>query len=119
MLAMMPRITRSQNMTQNQPSESQNQASASSPLQRLGKEKAPEQAEIDLAQMASKQTQLEVMEETNQAVDTIKELLERMVLPHTHKTSEPGPVRKGARVEQQVTKTATCGNTTSNRSVNS
>ena len=74
--------TRSQNLIQNQPSESQNQALASDPPQRPGKEKAPEHTEIDLAQVASRQVQLEgMMEETNQAVHTIKELLERMVLP--------------------------------------
>ena len=82
MLATMLRRTRSQNLTQNQPSESQNQAPASDPPQRPGKENVPEHTEIDLAQVASRQVQLEgMMEETNQAIHTIKELLERMVLP--------------------------------------
>ena len=66
----------------NQLYESQNQAYASDPPQRPIKEKAPEHTEIDIAQVASWQAQLEGMvEETNQAVHTIKELLERMVLP--------------------------------------
>ena len=116
----MPRRTRSQNLTQNQPSKSQNQAPVSDPTQRPGKEKVPEHIEINLAQAASRQAQLEGMtEETNQAVHTIKELLERMVLPRTQKASRPGPVREGAKVEQQVAKTTTCGNATSNRRANS
>ena len=42
----------------------------------------PEHTEIDLAQVASQQVQLEgMMEETNQVINTIKKLLERMVLP--------------------------------------
>ena len=44
----MPRMTRSQNLTQNQPSESQNQTQALDPPQRQRKEKAPEHTEIDL-----------------------------------------------------------------------
>ena len=72
----MPRRTHSHNLTQNQPSKSQNQAPASDLPQRPGKEKAPEHTEIDLAQVESRQVQLEgMMEETNQAVHTIKELL--------------------------------------------
>ena len=40
-----------------------------------------EQIDIDLAQVVNRQTQLEGMvEETNQAVHTIKQLLERMVI---------------------------------------
>ena len=82
MLAKMPRRTHSQNLTQNQPSKSQNQAPASDPPQRPGKDKAPEHMETGLAQLASQQAQLEgIMEVTNHAVHTIKELLERMVLP--------------------------------------
>ena len=60
-----------------------------------------------------------MMEETNQAVNTIKELLERMVLPQIQKTTGPRPAREGARVEQQVAKTTTRGNATSNRRANS
>ena len=97
---MLRRSTRSQNLTQNQPSESQNQAPALDPTQRPGKEKAPEHTEIDLAQVASRQAQLEgMMEETNQAVHTIKKLLERMVLPRTQKAPGPGPIWEGAWVE--------------------
>ena len=70
--------------------------------------------------MANRQAQLEgMMEETNQAVHTIKELLERMVLPRTQKALGPRPVREGARVEQQVAKTTMRGNATSNRRANS
>ena len=87
-------------MTQNQSSESQNQAPASGPLQRPGKEKAPEHVEIDLAQVASRQMQLEgMLEETNQIVHTIKELLEKMVLPQSQNTQRPRLLREEARVE--------------------
>ena len=41
-----------------------------------------------------------MVEETNQAVHTIKELLERMVLPQVQKTPGLRSVREGARVEQ-------------------
>ena len=40
-----------------------------------------------------------IMEETNQAVHTIKELLERIVLPKIQKTLGPRPVREVVRVE--------------------
>ena len=94
-LAKMSRRTRSQNLTQNQPSKSQNQAPASDPPKRPRKEKAPKHTEIDLAQVASRQVQLEdMMEETNQAVHTIKELLERMVLLQVQKTLGPRPFRE-------------------------
>ena len=97
----MPRRTRSQNLTQNQPSESQNQAYASDPPQRPGKEKAPKHIVIDLAQVANRQAQLEGMvEETNHAVHTIKELLERMVLPQGQQTQRPRLATEGTRVEQ-------------------
>ena len=112
----MPRRTRSQNLTQNQPSESQNQAPAFDPPQRSGKEKVPKHTEVDLAQVACQQAQLEgMMEETNQAVHTIKELLERMVLPQGQQAPRPKPPIEGTRVEQQVAKTTTRGHATSNR----
>ena len=62
----MPRRTRSQNLGQNQPSESQQQTQASDPPQRVGKEKAAEHTKVDLAQVANRQAQLGGMvEETN------------------------------------------------------
>ena len=59
-----------------------------------------------------------MVEETNQAIYTIKELLERMVLPQVQQTSVPRPAKEGTRVEQQVAKTATRGHATSNRHAN-
>ena len=59
------------------------------------------------------------MEETNQAVHTIKELLERMVLPQGQQAPRLKPTIEGTRVKQQVAKTTTCGHATSNRRVNS
>ena len=68
-------------LEQNQPFESQNQTQLSDPPQKPRKEKAPEHTKIDLAQMASRQVQLEgIVEETTQVVHTIKQLLERMLL---------------------------------------
>ena len=116
----MPRRTRSQNLTQNQSSKSQNQAPASDHPQGPRKEKALEHTEVDLAQVACRQAQLEGMiEETNQAVHTIKELLEKKVLPQVQQTPVLGPAKEGTRVEQQVSKTATHGHATSNRHANS
>ena len=116
----MPRRTRSQNLTQNQPFESLNQAHALDRPQRPRKEKAPENTEIDLAQVASRQAQLEGMvEETNQAVHTIKELLERMMFLQGEQTPRVRPAVEGTRVEQQVAKTTTRGNATSNHRANS
>ena len=60
-----------------------------------------------------------IMEETNQAVHTIKELSERMVLPQVQKTPGPRLAREGVQVEQQITKTTTHGNATSNCRSNS
>ena len=69
----MPRIPRSQNLEQNQPSKGQNQTQASDPPLRHGKKKMAEQAEVDLAQVVNWYAQLEgIVEETNQAVHTIK-----------------------------------------------
>ena len=76
-----------QNLAQNQPSESQNQTQASYLPQQPRKENAPEHTEVDLAQVAIWQAQLEGMvKETNQTVHTIKQLLERMVIPPTQPT---------------------------------
>ena len=62
----MPRRTHSQNLAQNQPSESQNQMQASDPPQRPRKEQVVEQAKVNLAQVVNRQAQLEGMvEETN------------------------------------------------------
>ena len=120
MLAIMSRRTHSQNLTQNQPSKSQNQVHALDPPQRPEKEKVPKHTEIDLAQVTSRQAQLEGMvEETNQFVHTIKELLERMVRPQVQQTPRSKPTTKGARVEQQVAKTTTHGHTTLNHRANS
>ena len=77
----MPRRTRSQNLAQNQRLESQNQTQASDPNQRPRKENVAEQTEVDLALAVNRQAQLEGMvEETNQAIHTIKQLLERIVI---------------------------------------
>ena len=71
------------------------------PPQRLGKEKVVEQAKVDLAQMMNRQAQLEGMvEEANQAVHTIKQLLERMVIPLAQPTLRLRSTVEGSRVEQ-------------------
>ena len=58
------------------------QTHASDPPQRPRKEKVLKHTEIDLAQVTSRQVQLEGMaEKTNQVVHTIKELLETIVFP--------------------------------------
>ena len=75
----MPRRTRPQSQVQNQPFSSQNQPQASDPPQRPRKKTAAGPTDIDLAQVVSRHAQLEEMvEDTNQAVHTIKQLLERM-----------------------------------------
>ena len=60
-----------------------------------------------------------MVEETNQVVHTIKELLERMVLPQGQQTPRPRLAIEGTRVAQQVAKNTTRGNATLNRRVNS
>ena len=51
------------------------------------KEKVADQAEVDLAQVVNQQAQLEgIVEDTNQVVHTIKQLLERMVIPPAQPT---------------------------------
>ena len=80
------------------------------------KEKAPEQTEVNLAQVASQHGQLEWMvEETNQAIHTIKQLLERMVIPPAQPTPRLRFAIERPRVEQQVAKTTTRGNATLTR----
>ena len=59
------------------------------------------------------------MEETNQAIHTIKQLLERMVLPQVQPTPRLKSAVEGTQVEQKVAKSTTCGNATSNRRANS
>ena len=77
----MPRRTDSQNLAKNQLLDSQNQTQASYPPQRPGKENVADQAEVDLAQVVNRQAQLEgIVEDTNQAIHTIKQLLERIVI---------------------------------------
>ena len=120
MLSIIPRRISSQNITQNQPSESQNQTQALDPPQRPRKEKAVEHTEIDLAQVASRQAQLEGMvEKTNQAIHTIKQLPERMVLLPTQPTPRLRSAVERMLVKQQVHKTTTRGKATSNRRLNS
>ena len=95
----MLRRTRSQNLAQNQPSESQNQTQASDLPQRLRKENAPEHTKIDLAQMASRQAQLEgTVEETTLAIHTIKQLLEKMVLSPAQPTPRLRSAVEGTQV---------------------
>ena len=60
-----------------------------------------------------------MMEETNQAVHTIKELLERMELPQGQQAPRPKLPIEGTRVEQQVAKATTRGHAISNRRANS
>ena len=114
--AIISRRTCSQNLTQNQPSESQNQTQASNPPESPEKQKVTKHTEINLAQVASRQAQLEGMaEETNQVVHTIKQLLEIIVLPPAQPTPRLKSTVDGTSVEQQVDNTATRGNATSNR----
>ena len=79
------------------------------------------QAEVDLAQVVNRQAQLEGMvEDTNQVVHTIKQLLERMVIPPTQPTPRLRFVVKGPGwVKQQVAKATTCGNATMTHRANS
>ena len=78
----MLRRTYSQNLAQNQPSKSQHQTEDSDLPQRPEKEKVAKHTEVGLAQEVSRQALLEGMvEETNQAIHTIKQLLEGMVIP--------------------------------------
>ena len=75
--------------------------------------------DVDLAQVVSRQAQLEEMvEDTNQAVHNIKQLLERMAIPPAQPTIRGQPSAEGLRVEQQVAKATTCGNVTSTRHAN-
>ena len=62
---------------------------------------------------------ISMVEETTQAVHTIKQLLERMVLPPAQPTLRLRSAVEGTWVKQQVTKTTTRGNATSNRRANS
>ena len=79
-----------------------------------------EQTEVDLTQVASQHAQLEGMvEETNQVVHTIKQLLERMVIPTTKLTLRLRFAVEGSRVEHQVAKFTMHGNATSTRRANS
>ena len=84
------------------------------------KEKGAEHTKVNLAQVASRQAQLEGMvEETNQAVHTIKQLLERMVIPPVQPTSRLRYVVERPQGKQQVIKATTHGNATSTCSTNS
>ena len=84
------------------------------------KEKVAGSIDVDLAQVVSRQAQLEEMvEDTNQAVHTIKQLLERMAVPSTQLTTRDRPTTEGLHVEQQVIKATMRGNATSTRRTNS
>ena len=73
--------------------------------------------DVNLAQVASRQAQLEEMvEETNKAIHSIKQLLERLAIPPTQPTIRGQPTVEGLCVEQQVFKATTCGNATLSRS---
>ena len=64
--------------------------------------------DVDLAQVVSRQAQPEGMaEDTNQIVHTIKQLLERMVIPPAQPTTRLWSTIEGPRVEQQVAKATT------------
>ena len=79
-----------------------------------------EETDVDLAQVVSRQAQLEAMvEDTNQVVHTIKQLLERMVIPPAQPTIIIRSAVEGHYVNQQVVKATTCGNVTSTRCANS
>ena len=92
----------------------------SPPPHRLEKEKVADQADVDLTQVVSRSAHLEGMvEDTNQAVHTIKQLLERMVIPPAQVTTRLQFVVEGLCVKQQVAKATTSGNATSTHYVNS
>ena len=60
-----------------------------------------------------------MVEDTNQAVHTIKQLLERMVIPQAQLTTRLRSAVEGLRVEQLVIKASSCRNSTSSRHANS
>ena len=73
-----------------------------------------DQAEVDFAQVVNRQAQLEGMvEDTNQAVHTIKQLLEKMVIPTAKQTPRLQSTIEGSPIEQQVAKATMRGNATS------
>ena len=116
----MPRMTRSQSQAQNQLSGSQNQPEASNPPQKPVNETVTRPTDIDLAQVVSWQAQLEEMvENMNQAVNTIKKLLERMAALSTTPTIGGRTTAEGQYVEHQVAKATTRGNATATRRTNS
>ena len=90
------------------------------PSKRPGNEKVIEQTDVNLAQVVSRQAQLERMvEDTNHAIHTIKQLLERMVIPPAQSSTRLRSAVWGPRVKQQVAKVTTHGNATSTYHANS
>ena len=84
------------------------------------KEKVVGSTDVDLSQVVSRQAQLEEMvEDINQVVDTIKQLLNRMVVPPAQLSIRGRPAAEGLSVEQKVTKATTRGNATSTCRTNS
>ena len=74
---------------------------------------------VDLAQVVNQQAQLEEIVGTNHVVHTIKQLLDRMIIPLAQPTTGGRPAVEGLRVEQQVNKATTGGNMTSTHRTNS
>ena len=75
--------------------------------------------DVNLAQVVSQQAQLEEMvEDTNLAVNTIKQLLKRMVAPSAPLNTGSQTAVEGQRVEKQVAKATMRGNATSTHCIN-
>ena len=75
---------------------------------------------VDLAQVVNQQAQLEEMvEDTNQAVHTIKQLLEMIAIPPAQPTTRGQPIAEGLLVQQQVDKATTRRKVTSTHCTNS
>ena len=79
-----------------------------------------ELTEVDAAQMANHQMPFEeVAGAMSQEIDTIKQLLERLVVPQAPTTTRGETAIEERRTEQQAAKTTTRGNAALGRCTNS
>ena len=79
-----------------------------------------EPVEVDTAQIENRQMQLEeTVEVMSQEIGTIKQLLERLIVPQAPTTTRCKTVAEERRVEQQAAKTTTPSNAASERRTNS
>ena len=79
-----------------------------------------ELTEVELAQMNNYQAQLEeAVGVMSQEIGTIKQLLERLLVPRAPATTRGDIAVEERRTEQQAAKTTTCGKAASGRRMNS